>query len=40
MMIVFCFTVIMAIVLIVSTFAKDMLIYDEGNVYSCPADHL
>ena len=40
MTIVGCFTFILAIVLVVSTFASDMLIYDEGNVYSCPADHL
>ena len=26
--------------LILSTFATDMLIYDEGNVYSCPVDSL
>ena len=40
MTIVTCFTVVMAIVLILTTFASDMLIYDEGNVYSCPAEHL
>ena len=27
-------------VMILSSFAPDMLIYDEGNVYSCPADHI
>ena len=26
--------------LLISTFSVDMLIYDEGNVYSCPVDYL
>ena len=30
----------MATVTILAAFASDMLIYDEGNVYSCPVDHL
>lgn len=29
-----------AIVLLASSFSADMLIYDEGNVYSCPVDYL
>jgi len=40
MALVACFSTMLAIVMILSTFAADMLIYDEGNVYSCPADHL
>lgn len=30
----------MAVVTILTAFSADMLIYDEGNVYSCPVDHL
>ena len=26
--------------MILTSFAPDMLIYDEGNVYSCPSDYL
>lgn len=29
---------LMAIALLVSSFSVDMLVYDEGNVYSCPVD--
>ena len=32
--------IIMAIILILTTLAPDMMIYDEGNVYSCPVDHM
>ena len=32
--------VAMVIILILTSFAHDMLIYDEGSVYSCPAEHL
>lgn len=28
------------VAMIVSAFAVDMLIYDEGNVYSCPVDYM
>ncbi len=34
------FGLVMAIVTILTAFGSDMLIYDEGNVYSCPVDHL
>ena len=34
------FVVIFAIALILTTLAPDMMIYDEGNVYSCPVDHM
>ena len=27
-------------VMVITSYAPDMLIYDEGNVYSCTADHL
>ena len=36
----FLFVVIMILAIIVSSFASDMLIYDEGDVYSCPVDHI
>lgn len=26
--------------MVLTTFSSDMLIYDEGNVYSCPLDHM
>ena len=34
------FVIILGTALVVSSFASDMLIYDEGAVYSCPVDHL
>ena len=35
------FLVIVIIVAMIGTaFAPDMLIYDEGNVYSCPKDYM
>ena len=33
-------TAVICIVLVVSTLSADMLIYDEGNVYSCPVDYM
>ena len=32
--------VVMCIMLVVSSFASDSLIYEKGNTYSCSADHL
>jgi len=32
----FCFV----LALVVSTVSADMLVYDEGNVYSCPVDYM
>lgn len=29
----------MLLCVVLSSFASDMLIYDEGNVYSCPSEH-
>lgn len=34
------YTIAMAISMLLTTLAPDMLIYDEGNVYSCPVDHM
>ena len=34
------FLLALIIVLVMTGFAADMFIYDEGNVYSCPADYL
>ena len=34
------FSIFLAIAMVMTTFASDMLIYDEGNVYSCPVDHM
>ena len=34
------FSIFLASALVLTTFAPDMLIYDEGNVYSCPVDHM
>lgn len=30
----------MAVAMVLTTFAPDMMIYDEGNVYSCPGDYM
>ena len=32
--------IVLLTVMVITAFAPDMLIYDEGNVYSCTADHL
>lgn len=34
------FSILFLISLFMTTLAQDMMVYDEGNVYSCPADHL
>lgn len=31
---------LMAAALLISTLSVDMLVYDEGNVYSCPVDSM
>ena len=33
-------SIFLAAALVMTAFTSDMLIYDEGNVYSCPVDHL
>ena len=34
------FTILLGGAMVLTTFSSDMLIYDEGNVYSCPLDHM
>ena len=33
-------SIFLAAAMVLTAFSSDMLIYDEGNVYSCPVDHL
>ena len=33
-------TIVILTVMVLTSFAPDMLIYDEGDVYSCPSDYL
>ena len=33
-------SIFLAAAMVLTAFTSDMLIYDEGNVYSCPVDHL
>ena len=34
------FVIILAVAMVSTTFASDMMIYDEGNIYSCPVDYM